>query len=69
MAIIAYRIPCAWFNRHVLREPFILRHAQDERRAEGLTITGHPELVEGCRSVCANNYVRVYRLDNRGGKL
>ena len=22
-----------------------------------LTMTGHPELVEGCRNVCANKYV------------
>ncbi len=23
-------------------------------------MTGHPELVEGCRDVCANNYVVMY---------
>jgi len=28
---------------------------------EGLTMTGHPELVEGCRNVCPNNYVVLYR--------
>ena len=27
-----------------------------------LTMTGHPEPVEGCRNVCANNYVVVYSL-------
>jgi hypothetical protein len=25
-----------------------------------LTMTGHPELVEGFRNVCANNYVVMY---------
>jgi hypothetical protein len=26
-----------------------------------LTMTGHPELVEGCHNVCANNYVVMYK--------
>ena len=29
-----------------------------------LTMTGHPELVEGCRNVCANNYVVMYTICN-----
>ena len=24
-------------------------------------MTGHPELVEGCRNICANNYAIMYR--------
>ena len=31
-------------------------------RAGRLIMTGHPELVEGCRDVCANNYVVMYKL-------
>jgi hypothetical protein len=27
-----------------------------------LTMTGHPELVEGYRDVCVNNYVVMYKI-------
>ena len=43
MAIIAKRIPSTWFDRDC------------PEFTEGLTMTGHPELVEGCCNVCANN--------------
>jgi hypothetical protein len=54
MATIAERIPSTWFDRPVLSTV----HSFDKLRmngVEGLTMTGHPELVEGCCNVCANN--------------
>ena len=68
MTIIAERIPGTWFDRltpfgpstvrpEPFDSPFVLRFSKDEWRLR----TG---FVEGCRNVCANNYVVMYRSQN-----
>ncbi len=60
MTVIAERIPNTWFDRLTMTghpepfdSPFVLRFSKDEWRLR----TG---FVEGCRNVCANNYVVMY---------
>ncbi len=52
-------IICAYittpFDKACPEPPFILREPQDERRVEGLRVTGHGEPVEPCAGYSLGN--------------
>ena len=60
MIIIAKRIHSTWFDRLTMTghpEPFDATFALSLSKGERCA---QDRLVEGCRNVCANNYVFIY---------